>query len=67
MSPLPPAKFNILQRAFAGISIAQHLTTGTDFLDSDKYPITCQGFDAVGPIAGTVIHQAWFQKVLEHT
>jgi hypothetical protein len=40
-SPLPPAKFNMLQRAFAGISIAQHLTTGTAFLESDKYPVTC--------------------------
>jgi hypothetical protein len=66
-SPLPPAKFNMLQREFTGISIAQHLTTGTTFLESDKYPVTCQVFDAVGPIAGTFIQQDWLQKVLEHT
>jgi hypothetical protein len=66
-SPLPPAKFNMLQRAFTNISIVQHLTTGTAFLESDTYPVTCQGFDAAVPIAGTIIQQAWLQKVLKHT
>jgi hypothetical protein len=67
MSPLPAAKFNMLQKAFAGISIAHHLTMGTDFLDSDKYLIACQGFDAADPIAGTDFQQAWLQSFLEHT
>jgi hypothetical protein len=67
VSPLPAAKFNMLQRAFAGISIAQHLTMGTDFLDLGKYPIACQGFDAAGPITGTDFQQDWLQRVLEHT
>jgi hypothetical protein len=67
VSLLPAAKFNMLQRAFVGTSIAQHLTMGTDFLDSGTYPIACQGFDAAGPIAGTDFHQAWLQRVLEHT
>jgi hypothetical protein len=66
-SPLPPAKFNMLQRALSGISVAQHLTTGTTFIESKKYPVTCQGFDAAGPIAGTVIQKAWLQKLLDHT
>jgi hypothetical protein len=57
----------MLHRAFTGISIAQELTTGTTFLESDKYRIRYQGFDVTGPIAGTAIQKAWFQKVLEHT
>jgi hypothetical protein len=67
VSPLPRAKPNQLQSTFAGSSVTQHLTSGTAFLESDEYPVACQGFDATGPIADTTIQTAWLRKVLEHT